>query len=259
MRQVVKNGSSSVFGDRPNIEVFDSIAGQISARRDSGVYTVHVSSGAIAFGRDAIGVDSEEKLSIPKKQTLASIGQRILMNHWSQAYARYGYDVGQVLVTNEVLSGTLENQESHLIDLFEQQEGMLVQPVVNENDSVAVKEIVHGDNDKLSAFVANMVGARALFLLGTKAGILLDHDDPESRIHSANLSNDLPILEDICGDSNGDGGTGGMLTKLEAAKIFLSEANSANDKAVYIADARIPNVLALAEQGVYGTELRLAA
>lgn len=255
MRIVVKIGSSSLHsGIDPILKNFDCIASQIRKLRDSGHEVVLVSSGAIAFGRAHQKIDLNKQLSISKKQALASVGQVFLMKMWGDSLSKYRVTCGQVLVTNEVLGSSATDQKSHLLDTFRELFSMGILPIINENDAVAVAEIVQGDNDKLSALIANMINAQELYLLGTASAVFKNYPDETTKIKQIDLK-DTPMLKKISHGTNDSQATGGMVTKIEAAQIFLRDNNAKNKKTVYIASGSSPNSIELSKRGDIGTKI----
>ncbi len=233
-RIVVKVGSSSLYGpDGPRLEVFDSIAEQIADLRQTGTESALVTSGAIAFGRAALSRTSKIE-SVAIKQTLAAVGQPILMAHWQNAFQKKGYDVGQVLVTNQELFGILGGSESPLSDMLDTMFGLNIVPIVNENDAVATEEITQGDNDKLSAYVGKIIGASELYLLGTASALYQDYPTNKIRIPRVSFG-DIDSIIDLCHPTNDPVATGGMLTKIEAVNIANSGQGQNMD--VYVASA----------------------
>lgn len=256
--EMLENGSAPDIPVGPIYEVFESVAAQVHELYTPNSHFALVTSGAIAFGRASEGVDVNRVLTVPEKQALASIGQIPLMNAWRDAFKKHKLTVSQVLVTNEVLGSRKSNQKSHLTDTFAKIFDMGVVPIINENDAVAVREIVQGDNDKLSALIANLVGARRLHLLGTADAIYKDYPDNTKRLASVRLGQ-RKLLRDICHDTTDPQATGGMKTKLEAASIFLRSDNSDNSKVLYVANAKFPSAIAEAEAGIIGSSVTLLA
>jgi len=259
MNTIVKVGSTSLYNGGPRLEVFDSIADQVSELMNQGNSVGIVSSGAIAFGKGDLNIPSDKSLELSQEQVMAGIGQPLLMDQWSKAFGLRSVKATQVLVTNEVLLGRVPEQRGTLADTLKTTESIgHIVPIINENDAIATEEIVQGDNDRLSAHVANLVGARVLYLLGTSEAIYECPKTKAGRIESADLG-DFASLQLISEDTADPQGTGGMLTKLEAAKIFLEADNDRNDKFVFVAGAAIPEVLHNASLGAVGTRLTASA
>jgi glutamate 5-kinase len=217
-RVVVKVGSSSLTradsGLEPQrlVDLVDALA----AARVRGAEVVLVSSGAIAAGLEPLGLVRRPR-DLATQQAAASVGQGLLVARYTEAFARHGLQVGQVLLTAEdvIRRSQYANARRTLYRLL--QLGIL--PVVNENDTVATDEIRFGDNDRLAALVAHLVQADALVLL-TDVDAL--YDAPPSRPGATRLSTvrGPADLDGVDLRSTGSSvGTGGMVTKVEAAGI----------------------------------------
>ena len=214
------------------------IAKQISELLKTGRQVVIVSSGAIGMGSGQLEKAGKVK-NIKMRQAYAAIGQPLLMAQWRKSFLRYGVTVAQVLVTAEVL-----NHRKTYLNLRNSIETLLklgVVPVLNENDSVSTDEIgtTFGDNDKLSALVASKIDADVLIML-SDIDALYDKD-PRKSAEAKAIHAVYEITEDIMRSAGGRGsglGTGGMKTKIEAAKI----AADAGCRMV-LANGRIKNVV----------------
>ena len=239
-RIVVKIGTSTLTGGsfRLHLPRIVSLASQISSLCAEGHQVALVTSGAIAVGRERLNFPDLPK-SIPAKQMLAAVGQPRLMNVYEQLFEIYGLNVAQVLLTREDISDRRRylNARNTLESLLEQ--GVL--PVVNENDTVATEEIRIGDNDNLSALVANLIEADLLVLLTDQEGLL--SADPR-RSRDAHLIEEIAPgdfsadIWDAAGGSRNDLGTGGMTTKLQAADVARHSGTL-----VVIAKGDLPDVL----------------
>ena len=220
-RLVVKVGSSLLAGgDEPAERFAARLAQDVAALRARGASVVLVSSGAVALGRPRLGLPPRRRLSLPEKQAAAAAGQTALMAAWESALAPHGITAAQVLLTRddtEVRARWL-NGRATLATLLRL--GAL--PVVNENDTVAVEELRYGDNDRLAARVAQMVGAEALVLLSDVDGLHTadPRRDPAAR-HLPLVEALTPEVEAMAGgaDAAAGMGTGGMASKLAAARI----------------------------------------
>jgi len=240
-RIIVKLGSAllSGGGDRLDEEIISQLVTQVAQLHKQGSEMLIVSSGAIAAGRYTLGL-ARERRGIPFKQVLASVGQGRLMNVYDQLFARHDITVAQALLTKADLAdraGYLNTRNTllALLDL-----GVIC--IVNENDVVAVDEIQEakfGDNDNLSAMVANLVDADLLLLLGEIAGLYTadPHRNPNARLIPQVDRIDSEI-ENLASDATGTLGTGGMATKIEAAKLATSSGVT-----VIIADGREPDII----------------
>lgn len=251
-RIVVKLGTSLLTGgtDRLNEAMMSVLVTQLAGLHQQGLELIIVSSGAIAAGRHKLGLDRKRR-DIPYKQVLASVGQGLLMNIYDQLFNQHNITVAQALLTKADLSdraGYL-NARNTLLALLE----LRVICIVNENDVVAVDEIQEakfGDNDNLSAMVANLVDADLLLILSDIEGLYTadPHLHPEARLIPLVERIDSEI-EDMITNTAGALGTGGMVTKLEAARLATSSGVT-----VIIADGRKPgNILAAVSGEKVGT------
>ena len=221
-RIVIKAGSTLLThgADRLNLQVMATLVQQIARLHLEGLEAILVSSGAVAAGRHVLGVPSDEK-NVPFKQVLAAAGQGRLMHAYEQLFDWHQIPVAQALLSRKDLSDRLGylNIRNTLISLLD----LRVIPIINENDVVSVDELggeVFGDNDNLSAMVANLVDADVLVMLGEVEGLFTadPHIDPDARlIETVERLNDG--VEAVVGASWGNRGQGGMATKLESARL----------------------------------------
>ncbi|UCD09719.1 MAG: glutamate 5-kinase [Dehalococcoidales bacterium] len=240
-RIIVKLGTSLLTGgtDHLDREIMSELVNQMAKLHGQGVEILVVSSGAIAAGSHKLGHGGDRR-GIPYKQVLASIGQGQLMNVYDQLFSESGITIAQALLSKSDLTdraGYL-NARNTLLALLE----LKVICIVNENDVVAVDEIKEekfGDNDNLSAMVANLVDADLLLILSDIAGLYTSdpHQDPGASLIPQVDNIDSGITEIVKGAA-GTLGTGGMLTKIEAARLATSSG-----VAVVIADGREPDVI----------------
>ena len=221
-RVVVKVGTSTIT--RPtggsNLVRMEEIAREIAGLADEGREMVLVTSGAIAAGMNRMGLKTRPK-DVSKRQALAAVGQGVLMHLYETMFASYGQTAGQVLLTkeNSVRHNQYTNSRNALLAMI----AMGVVPVVNENDAVSVDELKIGDNDTLSATVASLVDADALIILSDVDGLYTAN--PQERPNAKLISEVrevTPEIENLAGGAGTEGGTGGMVTKLAAAKIAMS-------------------------------------
>ena len=251
-RLVIKLGTNLLTGGsgRLDLPTMAGLAGQVAQLHGQGREIILVSSGAIAAGRDKLGADRNRK-DIAFRQVLAAVGQGCLMHTYEQLFDKHGIVVAQALLTKRDLSdraGYL-NARNTLLSLL----SLGVVPIINENDVVAtdeIKEAKFGDNDNLSAMVANLVDADLLVLLSDVTGLHTSdpRKDPEARIIPTVKKIDAEI-EGMAGGAGTSRGTGGMATKIEAAKVATRSAI-----AVVITEGIIPNVIVrLAEGESIGT------
>ncbi|GAA4191413.1 glutamate 5-kinase [Streptosporangium oxazolinicum] len=244
-RLVVKVGSSSLTTPRGTIDVdrVDALVDVLSARRQAGTQIVLVSSGAIAAGLGPLGLPARPR-DLATQQAAASVGQGVLVARYTSSFARYGLRVGQVLLTADDMMRRSHhvNAERTLARLLE----LGIVPVVNENDTVATDEIRFGDNDRLAALVAHLTRADALVLLSDVDALY----DGDPRRPGARRLADVRGPEDLVGVELGKGGavgTGGMITKVQAAKI----ATGAGVPVVLTAAAHAAQALAGTDVGTY--------
>lgn len=218
-RMVVKVGTSTLTYDtgKINLRRMSMLARVLSDLKNAGMEIVLVTSGAIGVGVGKLGLKERPK-DTPGRQAAATVGQCELMFLYDKFFGEYGNITGQLLVTKD----DFDNEERHrnlhnsFMKLFEY--GAI--PVVNENDSVAVEEIVYGDNDSLSAHVAEIVDADALVILTDIDGLFSANpreDENAVLIHIVDEINDDVLA--LAGGSGTNRGTGGMITKLLAAQI----------------------------------------
>ncbi len=225
-RIVIKVGSSSLQHketgglDYTKLEV---LVREICNLRNQGKDVVLVSSGAIAVGRRAIRLqNTEEDNPIAVKQACAAIGQAKLMMVYQKIFSEYNHVAAQILMTKNTILDTLNRFNAH--NTFSELLKLGVVPIVNENDTVATYEIKFGDNDTLSAIVAALVDADLLILLSDIDGLYTD--DPRQNPDAKFISEVDELTDELMGmgkESTGSNvGTGGMNTKLQAAKIATS-------------------------------------
>ena len=216
---VVKVGSSSLTSVSGHLDVqkLRALAAAISHAQMQGARIVLVSSGAIAAGFGLLGFDERPK-DVPTQQATASVGQGLLMAQYEAAFAQFGFRVGQMLLTADVTisPSRYRNAQRTMMRLLE----LGVIPIVNENDALSSNEIRFGDNDRLAALVANIVRAEALVLL-TDVDSLYTAPPSEPGAQRVSFVPDVTrALEEVkVGASVSGVGTGGMVTKLEAAHV----------------------------------------
>lgn len=220
-RIVIKIGSSSLTireSGHLDLRKIEKLVRVICQLRGEGKDVVLVSSGAIAVGRQALGVERKpEKTS--EKQALAAVGQARLMMTYQRLFSEYNQTAGQILMTKNTIVDNLNRYNAH--NTFSELLKMGVIPIVNENDTIATYEIEIGDNDTLSAIVAALVGADLLILLSDIDGLYTD--DPRKNPDAKFIEQVDELTDEYIGmgkESTGSSvGTGGMNTKLIAAKI----------------------------------------
>jgi glutamate 5-kinase len=218
-RLVVKIGSSSLASPGGGIDAarIDALVDATAARVAMGGQVILVSSGAIAAGLKPLGLSARPR-DLATQQAAASVGQGMLVAHYSAAYARHGLTVGQVLLTADDVVRRAHYRNA--ARTFERLLGLGVVPVVNENDTVATEEIRFGDNDRLAALVTHLVSADALVLLSDVDGVYDDDPahGPATRVGDVRSEADLAHVR--LGSVGKRGvGSGGMATKVAAARI----------------------------------------
>lgn len=245
---VVKVGTNALTTESG---VFDAgrlagLADAIESRMKAGTDVVIVSSGAIAAGIEPLGLARRPK-DLATKQAAASVGQVALVNAWSAAFARYGRTVGQVLLTAHDIS--MRAQHTNAQRTLDRLRALHAVAIVNENDTVATNEIRFGDNDRLSALVAHLVGAEALVLLSDIDGL---YDSDPRKIKGARFIGEVSGAADLSGVVAGPGsdlGTGGMVSKMSSA-LLAADAGvpvllaAASDAASALTDASVGTVFA---------------
>ncbi len=257
-RVVAKFGTSLLIGGDGSLDpkVMANLVSQVAALRGDGREVLVVSSGAIAAGRGKLDLNRKVR-GIPQRQVLAAAGQGRLMHAYEKLFDQHGIIVAQALLTRTDLAdraGYL-NARNTLLALVE----LGVVCIVNENDVVAVDEIQQGrfgDNDNLSAMVANLIDADLLVILSDVDGLHTAdprlHPDAPLVSHVASIDNEI---EKLAADTASSTGIGGMVTKIEAAKLATSSGVT-----VVIADGRQPDILVrLASGETAGTRFSPAA
>jgi len=217
-RMVVKLGTSSLTSSdgRPDVARLNRITDQIVDLRERGVEIVVVSSGAIAAGMSALGLE-RRPTDMPTLQAAAAVGQRRLMDLWADLLEPHGLPVAQVLITQHdiVQRSSYVNARNTLERLLE----LGAVPIVNENDTVAVEEIRFGDNDRIASLVANIVRADLLVLLSDVEGLFTEHPDNPGASLLSTVEEITPDLRRSATRRRSTLGSGGMVSKLEAARI----------------------------------------
>lgn len=218
---VIKVGTSTLTDNAAHLSQRNmlEIARQIAKVHDQGKQVILVTSGSVAAGREVLKQDKMER-SLPGKQMLSAIGQVKLMQMWSEIFGLFGLTVGQILLTRADFAnrhGYL-NVRNTLLALLQHR----VLPIINENDSVATRELFFGDNDNLSALVANLIAADLLLLLTDQEGLYTadPNADPTAELIPEVKTIDTSIFELAGKTKKAFGlGAGGMFTKVEAAQL----------------------------------------
>ncbi len=249
MRIVIKVGTSTLAHStgRLNIRRVEEMCKVLSDLKNSGNEIILVSSGAIGMGVGKLNLKARPQ-DIPTKQAAAAVGQCELMYTYDKLFSEYNHTVAQILLTGY----DVRNEESHLhfCNTMSRLLELGVLPIINENDTVATEEIVIGDNDTLAAIVAESAKADLLVLLSDINGLYTadPHKDP-----SACLIEEVREITDeilaLGGEKGSELGTGGMNTKLSAAKIAVASGCD-----MIIANGEDPSILyAIADGKKIGT------
>ena len=220
-RVVIKVGTSSITqgGSTPSEAFMDLVAKQIADIKKAGIEVLIVSSGAVGIGLKAMNATPKPN-EIPIKQAAASVGQGILMQKWNDSFQKFGLNVAQILITLDDYSDrdTVLNLNNTITTLLKYD----VIPIFNENDAICIKEIgaAFGDNDTLSAVIASRADADLLVILSDVAGLYTanPNTDPDAKLIDT-VGEITQEIEDIAGGPGTKLGTGGMKTKIKAAKI----------------------------------------
>lgn len=238
MRIVIKLGTSTLAHKtgRLNIRRVEELCKVISDLKNAGNEIIMVSSGAIGMGVGKLSL-SERPSDIPTKQAAAAVGQCELMYTYDKLFSEYNHTVAQILITGEDIEHkdrclNFENTMKRLLEL-----GAI--PIINENDSIATNEIVIGDNDTLGAIVATTLNADILIILSDIDGLFTaDPRKDKNAVMLHKVEEITPEIEAMIGGAGTSLGTGGMQTKINAAKI-------ANAKGVdmIIANGKDPDIL----------------
>ena len=220
-RIIVKVGTSSLIHKATgNINLFrlEKLVRVLTDLHNSGKDVILVSSGAIGVGFKALGLENRPT-SLPMKQACSAVGQGQLMMIYQKLFAEYNQVAGQVLMTKNTMVNPVsrENAKNTFDELFR----LGAIPIVNENDTVSTYEMQFGDNDTLSAIVASLISADLLILLSDIDGLFTDdpHKNPDAKLIEVVEKMDSDILGMAKSTTGSDVGTGGMATKLTAAKI----------------------------------------
>ena len=210
---ILKIGSSTLTSpagklDQGNLK---RIVAEVAALVKEGKKVLIVTSGAIVTGSEKLGMGKPK--TIPEKQAAAAVGQSLLMRQYDKAFEEFGLPVAQILLTRDAINA---NAKNCLMTLLKES----VVPIINENDTVAVDEIKIGDNDNLAALTAGMIGADALIILTDIDGFYMKNDEGIPYLASE-INRITPEVKDAAGHPSTQLGTGGMITKLQAAEICL--------------------------------------
>ena len=221
-RIVIKLGTGILTNaqNQPDVAQLEQLVGQISALRKEGREVILVSSGAVGAGMGSLGLRGRPK-DLADLQACAAVGQTHLMQQYATLFGNHGIGVGQVLLTHEDLQHHDRhlNARNTLLALLERD----IVPIVNENDAVSFTELKFGDNDQLSALVASLLPADLLVILTTADGLIRDFGTPAA----TRLGEVSTINREVTQMAKGTTSvtaTGGMVTKVEAARIAVRSA-----------------------------------
>jgi glutamate 5-kinase len=253
-RMVIKIGTN-LLADKVkgiNLDRINDIARSVAHLNVLGNRIAIVSSGAIGAGVAELKLKERPK-TIPEKQATAAIGQPLLMEAYEHAFRKHGCTIAQVLLTKDdfVNRGRYINAKNTFPVLFDQG----VVPIINENDTVAIEEIKLGDNDNLSALVANLIEADLLIILSDIDGLFSDDPGKNSKAQLIPVVEKITAqIEKLAKSSRTELSTGGMITKIQAAKRCVSAGI-----AMIIANGTNPNILEEIFSGTFRGTLFLPA
>lgn len=220
-RIVIKVGTSSLTYETGmlNIRQIEQLCKVLADLKNAGKEIVLVTSAAISVGVAKLGL-AQRPRTIPEKQAAAAVGQCELMNLYDRCFLSYHHKIAQILLTRDIIE--VNERKQNVQNTFETLLKMGVIPVVNENDTVATEEIVFGDNDTLSAIVASLTHADGLVILSDIDGLFTDNPakNPDAKLIPL-VSKITDEIENSAGGAGSDRGTGGMATKIAAAKICM--------------------------------------
>ncbi|MEY8701436.1 glutamate 5-kinase [Streptococcus ferus] len=224
-RIVIKVGTSTLVlpNGKINLATLDSLAFVISNLMNQGLDVILVSSGAMGFGLNVLNLDKRPG-EIARQQAVSSVGQVSMMSLYSQIFSHYQTQVSQILLTRDVV--VYPESLANVTNAFEALLSMGIVPIVNENDAVSIDEMDHltkfGDNDRLSAIVAEITQSDLLIMLSDIDGLFdknpTIYDDAKLRQHVSELTEE--ILESA-GGVGSKFGTGGMMSKLKSAQMIF--------------------------------------
>lgn len=251
-RIVIKIGSSSLHHmstGELNLTKMERLVRELCELKNQGRDVILVSSGAIAVGKKIMNIKPTDR-DIPVKQACAAVGQARLMMIYQKLFAEYNHTTAQILMTKHTIVDDINRRNAH--NTFTELLKLGVIPVVNENDTVAIHEVEDtiGDNDFLSAVVANLVGADLLILLSDIDGLYTDDPRSNKDARFISLVEELKDVMSMGKESTGSTiGTGGMSAKLHAATVAV---NAGTD--MVIANGRDVSVIHKIMEGRnYGT------
>ena len=224
----------------------NALAHDAAILREQGRQVLIVSSGAAAAGRAFLPPDVHLR-RIDERQAASAVGQIALLNAWRNAFQSCGFTVAQVLIGHDDLEERRNSLNARAT--LEMLLRLGIVPVINENDTVATRELRYGDNDRLGARIAQLVSAHALVMLSSTDGLYTaDPELDQGARHIPEVSAITSEIESMAGESTTDSGSGGMVTKLQAARIVTAAGCS-----MAIADGREPGALGALLNGARAT------
>jgi glutamate 5-kinase len=243
-RVVIKIGSSVITSRERGLNLgrIDTLAKEVFQFQKQGRQVVLVSSGAVASGLEPLGL-TQRPQDIALKQAAAAVGQSRLMWSYEKAFQPFGLTVAQVLLTHEDLNQRRRflNARNTLLTLLER--GVL--PIINENDTVAVEEIQFGDNDMLAGLVAHLIDAQLLIILSDVEGLYTQDPKANPQAELLRVVEEVtPEIERLAGGTTTAEGTGGMTSKVRAAKQA-----AAYGVATMVVSGKVPGILARLSSG----------
>lgn len=225
-RVIVKVGSAVLTEDNGmNMTVIENIAKEIAFLQNSGREVILVSSGAVAAGRKKLALQDTTPLNLMEKQAVAAVGQSCLMQIYEKVFEQHGLKIGQLLLTHSDLSNRDRylNARNTIFTLLKYN----VIPIINENDTVSVRELRFGDNDTLGAMIANLIEADMFICLTDVVGLYTGNPQTDSDARPIyTIAEVTPEVEKMAGNVTSALGTGGMQSKITAAKMVSAGGGS---------------------------------
>ncbi len=223
MRVVIKIGTSTLAHKTGllNILRVEELCKVMSDLKNAGNEVILVSSGAIGMGVGKLSL-SEKPKDIPTKQAAAAVGQCELMYTYDRLFSNYNHTVAQILITGDDIDHA--DRKQNFINTMSRLLELSALPIINENDSISTKEIEIGDNDTLGAIVATAVDADLLIILSDINGLYTGDPKKDANATLLHTVSDItPEIENMVGGAGSSLGTGGMITKIKAAKIVTAK------------------------------------
>lgn len=219
---VIKVGSSSITHEngKINLQKIDDLCFELANLKNKGYNVILVSSGAIAAGRAKLNLKERPK-ETSDKQAAASVGQVALTNMYDRNLISYGYNSAQILLTRQIEKD--EEMRFNAKNTFEKLQNLNVIPIINENDTISTYEIKFGDNDTLSAVIARITEADLLIMLTDIEGLYTDDPRKNKDAEIIREVEDICEVESAAKETDSNVGTGGMTTKIKAAKLAVEK------------------------------------